>query len=376
MMRNHPGRGLVLAALSATVAVLAVAPSDALAKRKPRRPEATSAAAPIGLQGRAGAGTRVAIGFVLADAKARPTDVEAQYAYDMNGDGMISESEWRPLAEDRLDPRDSRGNSKPFLFASGPDAGTQNAIVWESARDVAGRRLVGFEYALTTNGRRIPDPNNPGSFLFATGPQGAAVGSGVKVRVRTRKRHGGHGSWVFTDTFSLDNDRPPSMSIDAAESGATVRVNWTAFDGDSEDFNGNGVLDVADGEDENANGVLDSERLGVAFDFHRLAAGEDPATMTDAALDALDWSPCTRRTDVGDTDALDARPGVPIPTSGALAGVPSAPPPVGRHWLFAWDAAHDVGATPDGFILRATPFDEHRSVGATVYSRTIVHAGN
>ena len=67
----------------------------------------------------------------------------------------------------------------------------------------------------------------------------------------------------------------------------TVLVRWTAFDPDSEDANGNGLLDVEAGEDANQDGDLDDERVAVAFDYHRIEAGEDPAAMTAAALQAL-----------------------------------------------------------------------------------------
>jgi len=36
------------------------------------------------------------------------------------------------------------------------------------------------------------------------------------------------------------------------------------------------------------------------------------------------------------------------------------------------DADHDVGATTDQFVLRATPFDQERNRGGTVYSRIVV----
>jgi hypothetical protein len=95
--------------------------------------------------------------------------------------------------------------------------------------------------------------------------------------------------------------------------------------------------------------------------------------MTDLELADLSWIPCTRVPGVGDTDSLDARPGVSVPSSGEVAGVCSAPAPVGRRWVFAWDPVRDIGTTWRGFILRATPFDERRARGDTVYSRTIVY---
>src|SRR6185503_14627631 len=150
----------------------------------------------------------------------------------------------------------------------------------------------------------------PGSFLFATGPTGAQVFAGVKVRVRAVrvsvvKRHAVKigGAWAYSDSFSLNNNSTPTMTIDGIDSNGIssptasdedVLIHWTAFDPDSEDKNADGVLDIARGEDANGNGKLDDERVGVAFDYHRVAANENPATMTAAQLAALSWLPCTR----------------------------------------------------------------------------------
>jgi hypothetical protein len=372
---------IVLALAASSVAGLAALPQTAAAKPKrpkPARSHIVEVVTPLGLQGTSGSGGNVVIPFKIADIGGRPADIEVQYGVDLNGDGMIAENEYRRASEDRLDYRDTRENRAPQLFRTGSTVGAVNAFVWQSLADVGRARLVTLEYALTPQGRQIPDPNNPGAFLFASGPGGAFVQAGVKVRMRTalrRKRHGPwvYSEWTYSDTFALDNSLPPSMTIDATTSGATVLVVWTAFDADSEDLNGNGLLDIANGEDMDGDGVLDCEKVGAAFDYHRLAPGEDPATMSAFQLSSLQWRPCTRSAGVGDTDSLDSRPGVPIPASGDLSGVCSGPPGVGHHWLFAWDAVADEGVTTDRFILRATPFDQERNRGATVYSWIVVH---
>src|SRR6185295_9774223 len=133
-------------------------------------------------------------------------------------------------------------------------------------------------------------------------------------------------------------------------------IHWTVFDPDSEDLNGDGILQIPQGEDISGDGVLQAEQVGVAFDYHRVTASENPATMTPAQIAALSWLPCTRAKGVGDTDSLDSRPANPIPTSGDLAGVASAPPGVGRHWVFAWDSVADVGTVYARFVFRARPF--------------------
>ena len=39
-----------------------------------------------------------------------------------------------------------------------------------------------------------------------------------------------------------------------------------------------------------------------------------------------------------------------------------------------WDATRQVGSTPAGCLIRATPFDQTRTRGTTVYFRGIIHA--
>jgi hypothetical protein len=372
---------MAVLAAAAMAAVLGGSAPTAAAKTKKPRSRVVSADTPLGLQGTAGAGGNVVIPFLATDIAGRPVDVEVQYGLDLNMDGEIADDEYRPATEDRFDPRDTRDNRAPQLFWTGTNAGAMNAFVWRSLADVGTARFPAFEYALTPQGRYIPDPDNPGSYLYAIGPTGSPDFGGVKIRMRTivhrRTKHGPElvGEWAYTDAFVLDNSNPPSATIDDATSGDAVTVHWTVYDADSEDLNGNGQLDIALGEDINGNGVLDCEKVGVAFDWHRLAPGEDPAAMSDAQLETLRWQPCTRLAGAGDTDSLDARPGVPIPTEGDLAGLCSAPPGVGRHWTFVWDAVRDADVTTDGYILRATPFDEHRNRGATFYSRIVVHTG-
>ena len=383
-------RRLLLVGASAAFAAAAFG-QLALAKGFRRNPQILRVETPLGRQGTSGGGANVVLPFVVADITGKPVDVEVQFVVDRNADGMITDDEYQLATEDRLDPRNSRANTVPQLFATGsvdlgtgdPEptgsvSGASHGYVWKTLSDVGRSRLAMIEYALTPQGRLIPDPDNPGAFLFATGPDGVPFFAGVKVRMRTvvpRKRHRRtiYGAWAYTDSFTVDNSIPPSMKIDSIEPRSPLRVHWTAYDSDSEDLNGNGVLDVADGEDMNGNGKLDCEHIGVAFDFHLVGDGEDPASMTDAQLESLAWSPCTRVAGVGDTDSLDARPGVSTPESGDQAGVCSAPPGVGRQWVFAWDPVADVGTTTRGFILRATPFDQTRSRGKTFYSRTIVY---
>jgi len=397
------------AALSAAVAlgVGAVATSGS------RAVAATAAVArvgrvetPLGTQGARGAGANVGVIFNLIDDARRKTDVEVQYGWDKNGDGKITDgtetnadgtpagypNEYSAATEDRIDTRNTRRNKAPQLFTTAGDIGAIQNFVWKSQQDLRGQRLLTTEYMLTPQGRLVPDPDNPNSFLFAKGPNGDQVFAGVQVRVRAfrttivkRKAVKVAGTWAYSQTFSLNNNNKPRMTIDSIDSNGVsvptasdenVMIHWTVFDNDSEDLDGNGVLDIAKGEDVNGNGKLDDERVGVAFDYHRLVGAENPATMTPAQIAALSWLPCTRAAGVGDTDSLDARPGVPIPTSGDLAGLASAPDGVGRHYQFAWNSVADVGTVYAKFIFRARPFDQKRETGDYFYRTTPMQLDN
>jgi hypothetical protein len=343
---------------------------------------------PLGLQGTRGAGGNVGIIFNLIDETRRKTDVEVQYGVDTNADGVITEDEFHPATEDRFDSRDTRRNKAPQLFTTAGDIGAAQQYIWKSLSDIQTNRYLTLEYALTPQGRQIPDPDNPGSFLFATGPTGSPLFAGVQVRVRAFRKQGKTkitGDWVVSDSFGVNNNNPPSATINSIDSNGVstptasdeiVMIHWTAYDADSEDLNGNGQLDIAAGEDINGNGVLDCEKVGAAFDYHRLAANENPGSMTPDQLAALTWLPCTRKKGVGDTDSLDGRPGVPIPTEGDLAGVCSAPPGVGRNWTFAWDSVTDVGTAYAKFIFRVRPFDQKRENGDYSYFSTPTQLDN
>jgi hypothetical protein len=353
-----------------TLAGLAVAVPFAFAVTAVAKPQAPVKAArvslveaPLGLQGSAGAGALVAIPFRLKDHTFRPTDVQMQYGIDRNADGVLEDDEFRNATEDRFDSRDTRANRAPQLFRTAADQGAAQAIVWRSDVDVGTDRIAaGPEYALDAQGRIVRDPLDPDSFVVAR------VNPGVVIRLRSVSISGQKGPWTKSAPFSVSGNHPPAMTIDAIDAGAPILAHWTVTDADSEDANGNGVLDIALGEDRNENGVLDTTRAGVAFDWCELAPGQDPTKMNDVQLAALHWRACSRVAGVGDTDSLVVVPGQPA-QGGVVSGAPTAP----RSYSFAWDSLRDAGATTDGFILRATPFDEHGDHGATVYSRIVAH---
>jgi hypothetical protein len=388
--------GVTLGVVTAVTALTFLSSQELAFARATRVAVVQRIESPLGLQGTRGAGGNVGVIFNLVDEARRKTDVEVQYGIDYNADGDITDDEYRIATEDRLDSRNTRKNKAPQLFTTAGDIGAAQQYVWKSLSDVGTARLLTLEYALDPTGRPKPDPDNPGSFLFATGPDGVTpIFPGVKVRVRafrvqkdpiTGQKKKIYGDWTVSDSFGLNNNNPPSMTIDSVESNGVsvptasdevVKINWTAYDPDSEDLNGNGIMDVADGEDIDGDGKLDCERIGVAFDYHRLGASENPATMTADQIAALSWLPCTRKQGVGDTDSLDVRPGIPVPeTDGPNSGVCSAPPGVGRRWVFAWDSVTDVGTVYAKFIFRARPFDQKRENGAYTFMKSPVQLEN
>ena len=328
---------------------------DALAKKKRKPAVISRIEAPLGLAGTRGSGSEVVVPFTLVDKSRRRTNVEAQFGFDLDNDGAVSEGEFRPASENRVDPRNTRSNRKG-TYSTAANIGAAQAFVWSSLLDLGTGNFPTLEIEHTPQGREVEDPNNPGQ------PKFKDVQPGVKVRLRalSKKKKVGAGEWAVTDAFAINNNNVPWITIDGIVPNATsnppasdetVEVVWTAYDIDSEDANGNSVLDILEGEDTDQDGEADFENVAIAFDWHRVAAGEDPATMTAEELEALSWFPCTRDESVGQTDT----------------GVPSSP--VGRQYTFAWASDVDVGTVHDQFILRARPFDAKREHGEYVYQR-------
>ena len=289
---------------------------------------------PLALQGRSRAEPDDVIPVTLVDHSRKPTDVQAEFGVDINGDGSITDDEYRPASEDRLDPRDTRRNRKPQLFSTSGDIGATHAYAWRTTTDVGTLRFETQLYKYTPQGRLIPDTAHPGEFLFDDAQ------AGVRVRVRTVRGAGKArrvGAWSYTDAFSVNNNTQPALTIDQVLPNASgtasdehVEVLWTAIDADSEDKDGDGVFDV--GEDANGNRTFDQEQVGVAFDYYRLQPGDDPSAMSDDAMAALTWAPCTRVASEGNTDSfLEADP------SKAIYGSPK-----GRQWRFVWNSVADV----------------------------------
>ncbi len=363
-MRAAPRHGAVRCATAAGIAlasfVIFAIPQTADARRSRKRPRPAPAIVsevetPLGLQGSEGAGAAVVIPFRLLDVSRTPADVEVEFGFDgANGtepDGMISPDEYLPATEDRLDPRNTRANRNPQVLTTGAERGAANAFVWRSDYDVGISRWLRGEFAVTRQGRYIPDPDHPGSFLF-----GVAC-PGVVVRVRAVAGTGRHrtvSDWVTSRAFELDNTATPTVRIEsvAAEAapGGSIAIRWLARHADSEDLNGNGVFEPQLGEDVNGDGRAGLRALGVHFDFHVLAPGEDPARVSLVERDRLEWSPCSRLDGAGNNDSL--------PRGYDLQGAEPFATPIGNSWTFVWDAAADLppGGT-ERIVLRGRCVD-------------------
>jgi hypothetical protein len=347
--------------------IAALGLDDALARRKPKvsKSLSTLAATPLGLQGVAGAGARLTLPFVLTHKNRRRVTVQVEYGIDLDGDGEIAdgsdpdkESEFRRATQEVRDPRDTArvrrvGNRTSVTYRPSVN-GASHAFVWDHEADVGNARILhGAQILRDDQGRPVPDPSHSGS------PQFSEALPGVVLRVRAKRRGGKKqvSAWSYTDGFSLDNSAVPTLSIDDVPvvdtDAGLIEIDWTAFDDDSEDKNGNGVLDVLDLEDRNGNGRLDAAPVAVHFDYHRLAEGERRPTSP-LVLAELDWSACTHAAGHGDPDD----------------GVPSAPTDVGRAATFVWGYESDLGGAgfADGeYLLRGTPYDEHGILGEPVY---------
>ncbi len=303
-----------------------------------------------------GASYDVVLPVRLGSKASRSVQLEVTWGVDRNWDGRISDDEYLWAWRDDRHPADTavvtEGRRRRHVsYPTGGAAGAQHAFVWDSSTDVGRGRFTEWRFQHTPTGRRIPDPDSPGSFLIeeASGP--------LQLRVRALSRRGRPISdWATTEPFELDNWRPPSLAIDdvAAQDGLT-RIAWTVRHPESEDANGNGVLDVELGEDRDMDGTLGDAPVAVFFDYHPVYENEDLvaiAAMSPGELDRLDWGSCTRAEDVGDTDAL---PG----------GVATAPD--GRSYVFAWDHTKDQLHPTLPVILRGRTMDERHVESAFAY---------
>jgi hypothetical protein len=370
MTPRHRSFVLVVGGLTAalTLAAFTITPPAEAKRQKRKRAKSLTVipSTPLGLQGDAGAGERAVLPFALIDRGTRRVDIQVQYGVDLDGDGEIADgtdpnkpSEYRSATHSHRDVRDTgrvkqKASGARVVTYKPSRGGASHSFVWDSAADLGrARHVAGQQIVRDETGRAVPDPFEPGEFVFSEEQPG------VVLRVRAVRRNGKRQrtDWEYTDAFSLDNSRIPEATVDGVESLDTElgvgTILWTAFDDDSEDANGNGVLDALDLEDRDGDGQLDDAPVAVAFDFYVLQDGERVPTSA-LELAELDWQACTRADGFGDPDD----------------GVASAPLGVGREAAFAWDFHADLEGPEfsDGrYLVRAIPFDELGNVGDPAY---------
>ncbi len=358
--------GLAVGAALFAVSI-AVLIDDAFARRKPKVAKNLSVVptTPLGLQGTAGAGSRLALPFNLVDRSRRKVGIVVEFGIDLNGDGEIADgtstgkpSEFVRATHEFRDARDTarvrRGDGRTVVTYRPAGDGAAHAFVWDHVADLGNARIMdGPQVLRDAQGRAVPDPFEAGAVLFTDDQPG------VVMRIRARRRGGKRqvSEWAYADSFSLDNSSPPSMTIDDVPlvdtDAGLIEIDWTAFDDDSEDRNGNGALDLLDLEDRDNDGELDVAPVAVHFDYYRISEGETVPTSPLLLAD-LDWNACTNAAGEGDPDD----------------GVASAPSGVGRAATFVWGYETDLGGTgfADGdYLIRGTPHDDLGNLGTTVY---------
>lgn len=351
-----------LLATAATLVAAVAVPADA-GKRAGRSSRLDiDVATPYGLQGSSGAGPQCVLPFRVYERSGRKVTVQVEYGYDRNGDGVIADgsdpelpSEYARATHVRRDPRDSSrikaGRSGGVAVYRAVRNGATHAFVWGASADLAGARILDGRHVLRDEtGRPVRDPYRPGELVFGDPEPG--------VRLRIRAVSGGaRTAWTVTEPFSVDNSSAPSVTIDEIaavdEVEGRVAVDFTGFDADSEDSNGNGVLDVLGLEDRDGDGQLDVARIAVHLDYARLADGQT-VPANDFQMAALAWFPCTRAVGEGDAET----------------GIVVAPAPAGGLARFVWDTRVDLGLGAEAagrYLIRITPYDESGNVGRPTY---------
>ena len=340
---NRPNWMLAAAvAVTAGTLVMQADPSIAASKRQLRRRLASvvRAEAPLGVRR---GNDAVILPFTLAAGKGRRSIVQVEYGYDRNGDGLVSTgdgdlaSEYMPCTHNRKDPRDTASSDRPLRFKIGVPPGISHAFSWNSVADLSGQYIDALgQFVTTDEGRQVIDPNFPEDFLRTNGQHG------VRIRYRTLKggrRSGVRSDWVYTASFTVNNNALPTLALQAVDIGDTVGIFWTGTDADSEDTNGDGVLDILGGEDRDGDGELDGADMSVAFDYHFQEGDEDLSNLTPEELAGLRWLPCT-------IDSTDGAGNLNLPTT-----------PNGRTHSTAWDWQSDPTLEGAPIILRSRGFD-------------------
>lgn len=313
---------------------------------------------PLALFGARGAGTSIQLSLVTERGARNKVKTEIEMGFDRNGDGVIADDEYEAAIKDRRDVRGTGINRRGKVFRADSAPGRRNVFVWDTLANIPEMRLVSPALQYTPEGRPIVDPNDQQNFLVDPSQQG------VRLRARAIRGKGRRlraSDWVYTNNFSVDNsiDSPTTVTVDAAFATqaplldlgpvGVVAIEYTVRDADSEDANGNGVLDSIEGEDKNLNGELDTALVGMTYDYYRLQPGEDPSLLGQLELEGLPWSACT-------VFESDSDPTVDLPAEAA-----------GSSYRFSWYVSLDEREPEGAYILRGRAFDGVRSHGPYTY---------
>ena len=277
---------------------------------------------PLGIQGTRGVGPNIQLVYRLRDREFDDAQIEVEYGVDRDGDGVITEGEYVAATE-------GPGSEGTTNLSAAPGSGSLHSYVWSSPDDVETGRYVTQDYVYTQDGRVAKDQY--GDDIFQSFP-------GVVFRVRAEDpKDGTKGAWTYTDPFQVNNNNPPSVTIDNVrippEGLATSTVNeevlvdWTAMD-------------------------QDSDRLTIAVDWVLLPETYDYTTKTPEELAAdLEWKPALSSATMGEGTFL-------------LSSSAS-----GSSHVYAWDSLGDgqAGAVKERVLLRIQPIDEKLEVGDVVY---------
>ncbi|MHC4820788.1 MAG: hypothetical protein ACYTDX_03590, partial [Planctomycetota bacterium] len=182
---------------------------------------------PLGLTGARGSGADVFVSYNLRDREYNPVDIQVEYGYDVDGDGVITGSEGEPSETDEYFLATDTPNAGDGLLglSTATGKGADHLFVWQSVQDLTGARFVTQDFTWTSTGRAVI--GSDGEPVFGNTP-------GLRMRMRANDNAGSDsrwGPWKVTKAFDLNNNNQPEVVIDATGLfGVTPNATGTAAD--------------------------------------------------------------------------------------------------------------------------------------------------